>query len=384
MAEQKKRWTWELPGFEPRKSFERDDPEPHPVVRRLSVSPSSLVQRPELPKQPLAAKLQKLKDQLQHAREDYLELRQEASDLREYSNAKLDRVTRYLGVLADRAHKLDSHRINQIKLSLQSQVVTGSFCFLVANDLDLLPSSIFWHYNSNVSSFYDQAALETEARISPLINEKKKLFNELLTAKGNVKVFCRTRPLFEDEGPSIVEFPDEFTIRINTGDDSLTNPKKDYEFDRVYGPHVGQGEFFRDVQPFVQSALDGYNVSVFAYGQSRSGKTHTMEGSSHERGLYQRSFEELFDLSNSDTTSTSQYSFYVTAFELYNEQVQDLLGESINSMSRINIGPQDSFVELVQQKVDNPLDFSILLKGAIQNRGRDSAKATVSHLYVDE
>lgn len=45
------------------------------------------------------------------------------------------------------------------------------------------------------------------------------------------------------------------------------------------------------------------------------------EGSSHERGLYQRSFEELFDLSNSDTTSTSQYSFYVTAFELYNEQV---------------------------------------------------------------
>nr|XP_010942682.1 kinesin-like protein KIN-14L isoform X1 [Elaeis guineensis] len=334
MAEQNKRWTWELPGFEPRKSFERDDQEPHPVVRRLSVSPSSLVQRPELPKQPLAVKFQKLKDQLQHTREDYLELRQEASDLREYSNAKLDRVTRYLGVLADRAHKLD------------------------------------------------QAALETEARISPLINEKKKLFNELLTAKGNVKVFCRTRPLFEDEGPSIVEFPDEFTIRINTGDDSLTNPKKDYEFDRVYGPHVGQGEFFRDVQPFVQSALDGYNVSVFAYGQSRSGKTHTMEGSSHERGLYQRSFEELFDLSNSDTTSTSQYSFYVTAFELYNEQVQDLLGESINSISRINIGPQDSFVELVQQKVDNPLDFSMLLKEAIQNRGRDSAKATVSHLVV--
>lgn len=45
------------------------------------------------------------------------------------------------------------------------------------------------------------------------------------------------------------------------------------------------------------------------------------EGSSHERGLYFRSFEELFDLSNSDTTTTSQYTFYVTAFELYNEQV---------------------------------------------------------------
>lgn len=57
-----------------------------------------------------------------------------------------------------------------------------------------------------------------------------------------MKVFCRTRPLFEDEGTSIVEFPDEFTVRINTGDDSLAIPKKDFEFDRVYGPHVGQGK----------------------------------------------------------------------------------------------------------------------------------------------
>ena len=58
---------------------------------------------------------------------------------------------------------------------------------------------------------------------------------------GNIKVFCRTRPLFEDEGPSVVEFPDDFTIRVNTGDDTVSNPKKDYEFDRVYGPHIGQG-----------------------------------------------------------------------------------------------------------------------------------------------
>lgn len=55
-------------------------------------------------------------------------------------------------------------------------------------------------------------------------------------------MFCRSRPLFEDEGLSVVEFPDDFSIRVNTGDESLTNPKKDYEFDRVYGPHIGQGK----------------------------------------------------------------------------------------------------------------------------------------------
>lgn len=45
------------------------------------------------------------------------------------------------------------------------------------------------------------------------------------------------------------------------------------------------------------------------------------EGSSHDRGLYLRSFEELFDLSNSDTTSTAHFNFYFTACELYNDQV---------------------------------------------------------------
>nr|CAD1826270.1 unnamed protein product [Ananas comosus var. bracteatus] len=331
MAEPKNRWTWEVPGFEPRRSYERDEPQEssvaHTVVRRLSVSPSTLLPRAEAPPRPsVAAKLQRLKEQVKHARNDYLELRQEATDLREYSSAKLDRVTRYLGFLADRAHKL--------------------------------------------------------GRITPLINEKKRLFNELLTSKGNVKVYCRTRPLFEEEGSSVVEFPDDFTIRVNTGDDSLANPKKDYEFDRVYGPHVGQGELFRDVQPFIQSALDGYNVCLFAYGQTHSGKTHTMEGSIHERGLYLRSFEELFDLSNLDTTSTSQYSFYVTAFELYNDQVQDLLLESRSAMPRVRMGPEDSFVELVHERVQNPLDFSKVLSAPLKKRGTDSSKAIVSHLIV--
>ncbi|XP_043697529.1 kinesin-like protein KIN-14B, partial [Telopea speciosissima] len=333
MAEQKK-WSWEVPGFEPRKSSERDDHTPAPLIRRYSISTSSILSQSDSSKNGLAAKVQKLKEQVKHTREDYMELRQEANDLQEYSNAKLDRVTRYLGVLADRTRKLD------------------------------------------------QIALEAEARVSPLVNEKKRLFNELFTAKGNIRVFCRTRPLFEDEGSSIVEFPDDFTIRINTGDDSLSNSKKDFEFDRVYGPYVGQGELFHDVQPFVQSALDGYNVSIFAYGQTHSGKTHTMEGSSYDRGLYVRSFEELFDLSNSDTTSASRFNFYVTIVELYNEQVRDMLSETRSSLPKVRMGLPDSFVELAQEKVENPLDFSKVVKAGLQYRGTDMAKFNVSHLVI--
>ncbi|KAH9605185.1 hypothetical protein KSS87_010351, partial [Heliosperma pusillum] len=227
-----------------------------------------------------------------------------------------------------------------------------------------------------------QAAIEAEARICPLISEKKRLFNDLLTAKGNVKVFCRTRPLFENEDPSIVEFPDEYTIRVNTGDETLTNPKKDFEFDRVYGPHVGQTEVFADVQPFVQSALDGYNVSIFAYGQTNSGKSYTMEGSSHDRGLYARCFEELFDLSNLESTSTSRFSFSVTIFELYNDQIKDLIVASEKSSSKVRMGLPGSFIEVTSEKVDNPVEFSRVLKAALQTRGTDASKLNVSHLFV--
>lgn len=342
MAEQKNRpWSWDVKGFEPKKttttaSFELDDhhSRPAPLVRRYSISSASVLPPSELSKHAVAAKLMKLKDKLKLAKEDHAVLRQEASELQEYSNAKLDRITRYLGVLADKTRKLD------------------------------------------------QAALESEARISPLISEKRRLFNDLLTAKGNIKVFCRTRPLFENEGPSIVEYPDEYTIRINTADETLTNPKKDFEFDRVYGPHVGQTEVFNDVQPFVQSALDGYNVTVFAYGQSHSGKTYTMEGSSHDRGLYFRCFEELFDLSNSESTITSRYSLSVTVFELYNEQTRDLLAASGKSSPKVRVGSPGSFIELVSEKVDNPLEFSKVLKSALQNRGTDVSKFNVSHLLV--
>ncbi|KAJ6732748.1 KINESIN-LIKE PROTEIN KIN-14A-RELATED [Salix koriyanagi] len=288
MAEQRNMWNWEVSGFQPR-TLEAEQP----LVRRYSISTTR--ENSEFSKQALASKVHRLKDKIKLAKEDCLELRQEASDLQEYSNAKLDRVTRYFGALAEKTRQLD------------------------------------------------QAALETEARISPLINEKKRLFNDLLTAKGSIKVFCRVRPLFEDESPSVVEFPDDCTIRVNTGSDTISNPKKDFEFDRVYGAH---------------------------------------EGSSYDRGLYARCFEELFDLANSESTSTSRFNFSVTVFELYNEQITDLLSESESTSQKIRMGSLESFIELQQEKIDNPLDFSRILQAAFQRRGNDISKLNVSHLIV--
>ncbi|XP_039158155.1 kinesin-like protein KIN-14B isoform X3 [Eucalyptus grandis] len=81
----------------------RPAPAERPLIWRYSISAAASSSPSQLP---LASKVQRLVDNVQLARQDYLELRQEASEVQEYSNVKLDRVTRYLSVLADKMRKL--------------------------------------------------------------------------------------------------------------------------------------------------------------------------------------------------------------------------------------------------------------------------------------
>ncbi|KAG0578552.1 hypothetical protein M758_4G028600 [Ceratodon purpureus] len=356
-------WGWGLPSY---RQYETEDepsrheapvyvPQSPSMAGRVPQSPSLMGRRhsmsagqfPDTPKQrPLQRPLQsptflskvsKVQDRICSAREECIELRQEASDLQEYSNAKIERVTRYLGVLAEKARRLD------------------------------------------------EVALDSESRVTPLKKEKKKLFNELVSVKGNVRVYGRARPQFENEGPPSTSYPDDFTIRLNSNVTAAQN--KDFELDRIYGPHISQGELFQDLQPLVQSALDGYNVSIFAYGQTGSGKTYTMEGPSHDRGLYYRAFEELFDLVNTEATPTSSTAFFVTMFELYNEQVRDLLkAPDSRGGSTILFGEPGHGVELVDERIESPSGFARLFKFGSQMRanvdGLKTDRSSRSHLVV--
>ncbi|XP_024012498.1 kinesin-like protein KIN-14A isoform X2 [Eutrema salsugineum] len=108
----------------------------------------------------------------------------------------------------------------------------------------------------------------------------------------------------------------------------------------------------------------------------------SQEGLNHDRGLYARCFEELFDLANSDSTSTSRFSFSVSVFEIYNEKIRDLLSETQTNLPKINMGLHESTIEFGQEKADNPLEFLRILKSAFQNRGIDISKSNVTHLIV--
>ena len=95
--------------------------------------------------------------------------------------------------------------------------------------------------------------------------------------RGNVRVFARIRPYLLNEGKhtdnesdyDIVSLESDRTVTVTNPKDSR-QPHK-FSFDRVFSPSAGQDAVFEEVSEFVRSALDGYNVCIFSYGQTGSG-----------------------------------------------------------------------------------------------------------------
>ncbi|KAI8572286.1 hypothetical protein RHMOL_Rhmol01G0186500 [Rhododendron molle] len=116
--------------------------------------------------------------------------------------------------------------------------------------------------------------------------------------------------------------------------------KKNFKFDRVYTPKDDQVDVFADASPLVISVLDGYNVCIFAYGQTGTGKTFTMEGIEQNRGVNYRTLEELFRVSK-ERSETFSYDISVSVLEVYNEQIRDLLGASPTSKKQWRLAKTD-------------------------------------------
>ena len=93
----------------------------------------------------------------------------------------------------------------------------------------------------------------------------------------------------------LLPIPPAILPQSNTGRPDKT---KEYKctFDRVFGPSSSQKEVFEEVHVLVQSALDGCSVCCFAYGQTGSSKTYTMEGGQTEtsRGVIPRAVQQVF------------------------------------------------------------------------------------------
>ncbi|CAL5335784.1 unnamed protein product [Camellia sinensis] len=174
-----------------------------------------------------------------------------------------------------------------------------------------------------------------EVKIIEGENLRKKLHNTILELKGNIRVFCRVRPLLPDDGvgteAKVFSYPTS-TEALGRGIDLLQNgdsgQKHSFTFDKVFMPDASQEDVFVEISQLVQSALDGYKVCIFAYGQTGSGKTYTMmgrPGNPFQKGLIPRSLEQIFQTRQSLQSQGWKYEMQVSMLEIYNETIRDLL-----------------------------------------------------------
>ncbi|CAL8164424.1 unnamed protein product [Prunus armeniaca] len=199
--------------------------------------------------------------------------------------------------------------------------------------------------------------------------KRKKLFNEVQEAKGNIRVFCRCRPLSKEEMAAGCKTVVDFEAAKDGCLGFLTggSTKRSFKFDRVYTPKDDQVDVFVDASPMVVSVLDGYNVCIFAYGQTGTGKTFTMEGTEQNRGVNYRTLEQLFEIAK-ERSETFSYGISVSVLEVYNEQIRDLLATAPSS-KRLEIKQASEGCHhvpgIVEAKVENIKEvWSVLQAGS--------------------
>ncbi|MCJ1357015.1 MAG: kinesin motor protein cin8 [Icmadophila ericetorum] len=159
----------------------------------------------------------------------------------------------------------------------------------------------------------------------------------------NVVVRCRGRSDREVRENSGVVVTTDGTkgkhVELSMGPTALSN--KTYHFDKVFSPAADQAMIFEDVvTPLMDEMLQGYNCTIFAYGQTGTGKTYTMSGDmsdtlgllSDSAGIIPRVLYSLFQKLEADEL---EYSVNCSFIELYNEELRDLLSVEENSKLKI-------------------------------------------------
>jgi len=169
------------------------------------------------------------------------------------------------------------------------------------------------------------------------VTERRKLYNTLQELRGNIRVYCRVRPILSTDPlkTNVISYDDECRLSVKDLDKSGRERCTDFEFDRVFLPQADQDEIFKDMEPLVGSVMDGYDVCIFAYGQTGSGKTYTMEGPGNNPGVNVRALKELFRLKEARQQDYI-YDLSMTMIEIYNESVRDLLGKDAGTETEVD------------------------------------------------
>ncbi|XP_010520314.1 PREDICTED: kinesin-like protein KIN-5D isoform X2 [Tarenaya hassleriana] len=230
----------------------------------------------------------------------------------------------------------------------------------------------------------DKLARESRSSDSNLTNRTDK-------EKGvNVQVIVRCRPLSDDEArlhtPVVISCNEHRREVSATQSIAGKHIDRTFAFDKVFGPASQQKDLYdQAVCPIVFEVLEGYNCTIFAYGQTGTGKTYTMEGGARKKngefpsdaGVIPRAVKQIFDILEAQR---AEYSMKVTFLELYNEEITDLLApeettrfvddKSKKSIALMEDGKGSVFVRGLEEEIVGTANeiYKILEKGSAKRR----------------
>jgi len=230
------------------------------------------------------------------------------------------------------------------------------------NEFDPLLSKLFAFNQSLVDDLLTKYKRELSLR--------RKYFNMVQDLRGNIRVFCRFRPLLPFElkknFTECVKFPHGGAVKIVDDKGKTLN----FEFDQVYDPKTDQTQVSEDATEYIQSVMDGYNVSIFAYGQTGSGKTYTMNGPKENPGVNLRALKSLFKIAE-ERSPQFQYKIKVSVFEIYNEKINDLIIGAEEKLAEMKGGKKKKKKSKKPAKKDKKAGFKIrhLPDGSVEVEG---------------
>ncbi|XP_049824804.1 osmotic avoidance abnormal protein 3 isoform X2 [Aethina tumida] len=158
----------------------------------------------------------------------------------------------------------------------------------------------------------------------------------------NVRVIVRCRPMNKKEQ----ELNCKCVVRMNDCVVETWDPNegpsfpKTFTFDSTYDQDSSTENIYNDIcYPLIESVLEGYNATIFVYGQTGCGKSFTMEGlkNGSQKGVISRTFDHIFEAIA--VTTGVKYLALVSYLEIYNEQIRDLLqpSEKITNSNSLNL-----------------------------------------------
>ena len=159
-----------------------------------------------------------------------------------------------------------------------------------------------------------------------------------------VRVCVRCRPLnskeISDGREKIIKIdPRAGTCALILPDRVTGEPPKNFTFDQAYDETISQETIYQQTAArIVDSVLEGFNGTIFAYGQTGTGKTFTMEGVNDPpelKGIIPRAFGQIFDAIATRGGEQTEYLVRASYLEIYNEEIRDLLSK--NTANRLEL-----------------------------------------------